>query len=160
MWGDTELFGEHTLPYVIESGRGRMDTLILVGGECDAVAAQEMLTESQKGTQYEGRYWHVWCPTDGESSVEQIRHRKKSVGAFKNILLAFDDDDTGRKLTREVARIFPNKVKKIQMPTGAKDPNDALKRGLASASLMLSGIPRRYSRVSPSRVSPVRKVKS
>lgn len=132
-WGDFELFGEHTMADVIESGRGRMDTLVLTGGECDAVAAQEMLTESQSGTPYAGRLWHVWSPTDGESSVEQIRRRKQAIGAFKNILLAFDDDDTGRKLTREVARIFPNKVRKVNMPSGAKDPNDCLKRGLASA---------------------------
>lgn len=131
-WGDFELFGEHTLPEVLESGR-RMDTLLLVGGECDAAAAQEMLCESQKGTSYENRLFHVWSPVDGESAVEQIRGRKSAINAFKKIILGFDDDEAGRKLTRDVARIFPNKTKKLVMPSGANDPNDALKRGLAKA---------------------------
>lgn len=131
-WGDFQLFGEHTLQAVLDSGR-RMDTLLLVGGECDAMAAQEMLVESQKSTNYEGRLFHVWSPVDGESAVEQIRKRKSAINAFKTVLLGFDDDDTGRALTREVARIFPNKTKKLVMPGGAKDPNDCLKRGLDSA---------------------------
>lgn len=131
-WGDFELFGEHTLPEVLESGR-RMDTLVLVGGECDAAAAQEMLTESQKGTKYEGRLFHVWAPTDGENAIEQIRRRKEAINAFKHIIVAFDHDDTGQKMNREVARIFPTKVKKLVIPSGAKDPNDCLKRGLEQA---------------------------
>lgn len=131
-WGSFELFGEHTLPEVLASGR-RMDTLVLVGGECDAAAAQEMLVESQKGTKYEGRLFHVWSPTDGECAVEQIRRRKEAINAFKNIIVAFDSDETGQKMNREVARIFPTKVKKLVMPSGASDPNDCLKRGLEQA---------------------------
>lgn len=110
-----------------------MDTLVLVGGECDAAAAQEMLTESQKGTRYEGRLFHVWSPTDGESAVEQIRSRKEAINAFKNIIVAFDHDKAGQHMNQEVARIFPNKVKKLVMPSGANDPNDCLKRGLEQA---------------------------
>lgn len=132
LFGDFELFGEHTLAEVLESGR-RQDTLLLVGGECDAMAAQEMLTESQKGTRYEGTLFHVWAPTDGESSIEQIRKRKQAINAFKNIIVAFDADDTGQKLNREVAMIFKGKVKKLVMPSGTSDPNDCMKRGLSQA---------------------------
>ena len=131
-WGDFELFGEHTLPEVLASGR-RMDTLVLTGGECDAAAAQEMLCESQKGTKYEGTLFHVWAPTDGENAVEQIRRRKSAINAFKKIIVAFDDDDTGQKMNREVARIFPTKTVKLVFPSGTKDPNDCLKRGLEQA---------------------------
>lgn len=131
-WGDFELFGEHTLPEVLASGR-RMDTLLLVGGECDAAAAQEMLCESQKGTSYEGRLFHVWAPTDGENAVEQIRRRKSAINAFKKIIVGFDDDETGNKMNREVARIFPSKVVKLVYPTSMSDPNDCLKRGMEQA---------------------------
>lgn len=132
MWGDTEMFGEQTLPEVLASGR-RMQTLVLVGGECDAMAAQEMLTESQKGTRYEGQLFHVWAPTDGESSLKQIIRRKAVINQFEKILVGFDDDEVGQKMNREVAKIFPGKVQKLAMPPGSDDPNDALKRQLHTA---------------------------
>lgn len=131
-WGRFDMFGEHTLAEVLASGR-RMDTLLLVGGECDSAAAQEMLTESQKGTQYANRLWHVWAPTDGESAIEQIRSRKAAINAFKNIIVCFDNDDVGQKMNNAVALIFPDKTKKLVLPSGADDPNDCLKRGLDQA---------------------------
>lgn len=132
MWGDTELFGEHTLPEVLASGR-RMHTLLLVGGEADAMAAQEMLTESQKGTRYEGQLFHVWGVSDGESAIKQILRRRDVINQFNKVLVGFDDDEVGQKLNREVAKIFNGKVQKLPMPPGSSDPNDALKRQLHSA---------------------------
>lgn len=131
-WADHELFGEHTLPTVLESGR-RMDTLLLVGGELDALAAQQMLTDSQKGTKYEGKWFHVWSPTKGESSEVQFRNRRDSIGQFKQIIVCFDDDDTGKQLTRQVARMFPGKVKKLVLPKGIKDPNECLMHKMSQA---------------------------
>lgn len=132
-WTDEglDLFGEHTLKDVLESGR-RMDTVLLVGGELDALAAQMMLHDSQKGTKYEGTLFHVWSVADGED-VSGIRARKDSLNQFKTILLCFDQDDVGNKLTREVAKIFPTKCKKLVLPTGCKDPNHALMHGLDKA---------------------------
>lgn len=131
-WADHDLFGEHTVTAVLDSGR-RMDTLLLVGGELDALAAQQMLVESQKGTKYEGRLFHVWSPDKGESSEAQFHDRRESIGQFKNIILCFDDDDTGRSLTRAVARMFPGKTKKLVLPKGINDPNAALMHGYAQA---------------------------
>ncbi len=132
LWGDHDLFGEHTVPAVLESGR-RMDTLLLVGGELDALAAQQMLSESQKGTKYEGTFFHVWSPTNGEASEQQFHARRESIGQFKKIILCFDDDDVGHALTRAVARMFPGKTKKLVLPKGIKDPNEALMHGYAQA---------------------------
>lgn len=132
-WTDEglDLFGEHTLKAVLDSGR-RMDTVLLVGGELDAMAAQMMLHDSQKGTKYEGTLFHVWSVPDGEA-VSGIRARKDALNQFKNILLCFDQDEIGNKLTREVAKIFPSKCKKLVLPTGCKDPNHALMHGLDTA---------------------------
>ena len=60
-----------------------MDTVLLVGGELDALAAQMMLHDSQKGTKYEGTLFHVWSVADGED-VSGIRARKDSLNQFKN----------------------------------------------------------------------------
>jgi len=131
-WGSFELFGEHTLQAVLDSGR-RMDTLLLVGGECDPPAAQEMLVESQKGTRYEGTLFHVWSPVDGENAIEQIRQRRTAINAFSKILVCFDADEVGQKLNQEVAKMLPAKTRKLVLPTGCNDPNDCLRYGLGKA---------------------------
>lgn len=126
-----DMFGEHTLKEVLDSGR-RTDKLLLVGGELDAAAAQQMLVDSQKGTKYEGTLFHVWSVPDGEG-IECIRERKQAISQFKEILLCFDQDDTGKKLTEEVSKIFSGKCKKVILPTGLKDPNDCLLKGYAKS---------------------------
>lgn len=128
MWGDCRLFGQATFDRVISSG-ARADTLLLVGGECDAMAAQHMLTESKKGSKYEGQLSHVWSPTKGENALSEIAANKESIGRFKKIIVAFDDDETGNKMNKEVAQLFRGKTFRLQHPQGCKDPNDALKQG-------------------------------
>jgi twinkle protein len=124
-WGAGELFGQNTLQDVLNSGR-RKDTLILVGGECDAMAAQQILLESQKGTQWEGKFFHVWSPMKGEHCIQEILDNKEEIAKFKKILVAFDADETGEKLNKDVARLFRGKAMKLQYPSGCKDANSCL----------------------------------
>jgi len=130
LWGDNLMFGQKQTADVIASG-SRMDTLLLVGGECDCMAAQTMLHESQKGTRWENCYHHVWSPTKGESGLTEIILNKEDINKFKKILVCFDNDSTGNKLNKEVGKLFRGKVYKLSLPSGCKDPNDCLKQDRA-----------------------------
>ena len=127
-WGKTELFGQQTLKQVLDSGR-RMDTLVLVGGECDAMALQQVLVESQKGTKWEGVFFHIWSPLKGEACVKEILDNKDTIGKFKKIIVGFDADETGEALNKDVARLFRGRVKKLEYPAGFKDANACLMHG-------------------------------
>jgi len=127
-WGDNLMFGQKQTAAAMESG-ARMDTLLLVGGECDVLAAQTMMLEAKVGSKWEGVYEHVWSPTKGEMAIEEIILNKDEINKFKKVLVCFDDDEVGKKLNRDVGRIFRTKVKQLKLPAGCKDPNDALKQG-------------------------------
>ena len=127
MWGENLMFGQKQTEDVISSG-ARMDTLLLVGGECDVMAAQTMLRESRKGTKWAGSYFHVWSPTKGECALSEIVLNKEEIKKFKKIIVCFDDDDTGHKLNMNVGKLFRGKTYKLAMPKGCNDPNDCLKQ--------------------------------
>lgn len=128
LWGDVMLFGQHILTDACNTG-SRMDTLLLVGGECDAMAAFQMLLESKAGTKYAGQFPHVWSPTKGEKALSEILANKEAIDRFKRIIVCFDNDDVGNELNKQVSRIFRGKTMKLVIPAGCKDPNDCLKKG-------------------------------
>lgn len=127
-WGKGELFGQHTLQSVLDAGR-RFDTLLLVGGECDAMAAQQMLLASQEGTSWAGKYFHVWSPMKGEACLQEILDNKEIINKFKRVIVGFDGDEAGEKLNKDVARLFRSKAMKLQYPAGYKDANACLMHG-------------------------------
>lgn len=131
MWGENLMFGQAQTDTVMNSG-ARMDTLLLVGGECDVMASQQMLLDSKVGTQWAGVLSHVWSPTKGENALSEILLNKDQINRFKKIVVGFDDDEVGRKLNREVCKLFRGKVSKLQYPAGCKDANDCLKQGRAA----------------------------
>lgn len=126
--GDLQMFGQHTLQKVLDSGE-RMHKITLTGGELDALAVQQMIVDSRKGTQYQGKLAHAWSVNKGETAIDEIIANKDMLNRFKVIVCAFDDDDVGRALTKKVARLFPSKVRKLKMPAGSKDPNHCLMHG-------------------------------
>jgi len=130
MWGRNLLHGQELTSEVIASG-ARMDQLLLVGGQDDMLAAQQMILDSREGTKWAGIKAHVWSPTKGESAIEEIVLNKDEINKFKRILVCFDDDEVGNKLNLEVSRLFRGKVVRVQMPSGCKDPNDCLSKGRA-----------------------------
>jgi twinkle protein len=127
-WGKNLMFGQKLSSDVLRRG-GRLDTLLLVGGECDTMAAQQMLWKSRTGTKWADIPFHVWSPTKGECALQEIIDNKAEIVKFKKVLLCFDADDTGKKLTQSVAKLFRGKVHKLQLPGTCKDPNDCLKQG-------------------------------
>lgn len=129
MWGKRDMFGMQTMQAVLDSGT-RKHKLLVVGGECDAMSAQQMLCDSQKGTSYEGKLFHIWSVPTGETAVQDLIDNREYLDQFKEIVWGFDDDDTGKALTRDAYRMFPTKSRVLLYPPGAKDANDCLKKGL------------------------------
>lgn len=137
---DIALFGMHTTKQVMESGvfrKGKMGKLLVVGGECDAMAAQQMLVKSiNKLDKLQGlksldglKLVHVWSPTRGETCLEEIVANRKYLDQFEEIVWAFDNDDVGNKLNLAASRLFRQKSKFFIYPSGCKDANQCLKEG-------------------------------
>lgn len=136
----TAMFGRHTTKMVMDSGnlkKGKMGKLLVVGGECDVMAAQQMLVKvNNRLESFQGlktldglKLFHVWGPTKGETALEEIVSNRQYIEQFEEVVFAFDDDDVGNKLNLECARLFRGRSKFFNYPGGCKDANDALKRG-------------------------------
>lgn len=137
---DLAMFGMHTTQQVMASGtlrKGKMGKLLVVGGECDAMAAQQMLLKSfNKLEKLQGlksldglRLAHVWSPNNGEASLEEIIANREFIDQFEEVVWAFDNDDVGNKLNLACARLFRQKSKFFVYPSGCKDANACLKAG-------------------------------
>lgn len=130
LFGMQDLFGMNTLSHVLDKGR-RKDCLLIVGGELDALAAQQMLLDSAKGTKWEGQPYHVWSVNKGESCLEEIVQNREHIAQFKKIIWGFDGDEVGQKQNQQAARLFPGKSYILEYPSGCKDANKALMVGKA-----------------------------
>ena len=133
-WGRKDLFGMHTMQEVMNSGRKggrRLDTLVVTGGHCDAMAAQQMLLESQINTDWEGTLFHCWSVNKGENCIQELIDNKHHLSKFRRIIWAFDGDSAGQDITKAAAKMFPSKSYMVKYPSGCKDPNDCLKFGMA-----------------------------
>lgn len=137
---DLAMFGMQTTQKVMDSGvfrKGKMGKLLVVGGECDAMAAQQMLVKSlnkldklQGMTSLDGlKLVHVWSPNKGEMCLEEIVANRKYLDQFEEIVWAFDNDDVGNKLNLAASRLFRQKSKFLTYPSGCKDANQCLKEG-------------------------------
>ena len=108
----TGLFGES-----IFKASGKFITL--VEGECDAMAAYELL----------GSKWPVVSLKSGAAGA--VRDIKKSIEfleKFDNIIIYFDNDKAGRDAAKKVARLLtPGKAKILSLPDDFKDANEMLK---------------------------------
>ncbi len=130
LFGMQDLFGMNILSHVLDKGR-RKDCLLIVGGELDALAAQQMLLDSAKGTKWEGQPYHVWSVNKGESCLEEIVQNREHIAQFKKIIWGFDGDEVGQKQNQQAARLFPGKSYILEYPSGCKDANKALMAGKA-----------------------------
>lgn len=137
---DTALFGRHTTKRVMDSGtlkKGKMGKLLVVGGECDTMAAQQMLIkvnnriESLQGLKnLDGlKLFHVWSPTKGETALEEVINNREYIEQFEEVVWAFDDDDVGNKLNLDCSRLFRQRSKFFNYPAGCKDANECLNKG-------------------------------
>lgn len=97
------------------------DTVLIVAGEHDLLAAFQMLTDNQKQKQYNPVA--VVSPTIGETGAyKQIKEQYEFFQRFKKIIVCMDSDKTGQKATEDIVSILP-KGKVHLMKMRRKDPN-------------------------------------
>jgi twinkle protein len=125
LWGKTKLFGQDTVSAVCASG-ARKDILLIVGGQCDAMAAQQMLIESRKNTKWEGHLFHVWSPHKGEAGIEELANNLKQIQKFKKVIFAFDADEVGQEFNRKAVNLVRDRAYILTYPDGCKDANQCL----------------------------------
>ena len=114
----TGLFGQQLF-----TGGGKFITL--TEGECDALAAYELL----------GSKWPVVSVKNGAGgAVKDIKENLEFLETFDTIIINFDSDKAGIDASKKAARLFkPGKAKILSMPDQFKDPNDILKTGSRQA---------------------------
>ena len=112
------LFGEQ----LCQSG-GKFITL--VEGECDAMAAYELL----------GSKWPVVSIKNGAGgAVKDVKQSLEFLEKFDTVVINFDNDKPGRDAAIKVARILsPGKAKIMNLPEDFKDANDMLRKGSSHA---------------------------
>ena len=112
------LFGEQ----LCQSG-GKFITL--VEGECDAMAAYELL----------GSKWPVVSIKNGASGAgKDVKQALEFLEKFDTVVINFDNDKPGKSAARKVARLLtPGKAKILNLPEEFKDANDMLRKGNAHA---------------------------
>lgn len=98
--------------------------VVICEGECDALAAYQMLQDYNKsrGSDFEVA---VVSPTTGAQSKKQIAAQYKFLDTFDQIVLSYDNDKAGKEAAEDIVKYLPKgKVKIMQMRY--KDANDYL----------------------------------
>lgn len=105
-------------------------TVLIVGGEADVLASYQMLQDY-----YKSKNWDfespVVSPTVGETgSAKQLAAQYSFFDSHERILLAFDNDEAGKKAMEKAVEVLP-KGKVFIVNWSMKDPNDMLLAGKA-----------------------------
>lgn len=127
-FGDTMMFGQMASIEDFKSG-GRKNKLLIVGGECDAMAAWQMLNDADTQNKYK---YHVWSPVHGEKALEDILIQREAIDQFSEIILGMDGDAVGQQANLQISRLFRGKCKFLVYPSGTKDANQCLLEGRAA----------------------------
>lgn len=101
--------------------------VVITEGECDMLAAYEMLKDYNKsrGSEFEIA---VVSPTTGAQSKKQIAAQYKFLDMFDNIVLSFDNDKAGQEAIDKLLPVLPKGKVKI-MKMRLKDANEYLMAG-------------------------------
>jgi len=99
--------------------------ITLVEGECDAMAAYELL----------GSKWPVVSIKSGaKGGVSDVKHSLEYLESFESVIINFDNDKHGKEAAQEVAKLLtPKKAKIMTLPVDYKDANDMLRQGRHAA---------------------------
>ena len=110
----TGLFGQSIFK---DSGK----YITLVEGECDAMAAYELL----------GSKWPVVSIKSGAAgAARDVKHSIEFLEGYNTVVINFDNDKAGREAAKKVAMLLtPGKARLLVMPDDFKDPNEMLKAG-------------------------------
>lgn len=106
--------------------------IFITEGECDTVALFQIMKEHNKGTQYAELNPAVVSLSNGSGGAEkQLAKMLPEIRKyFKEIVLVFDMDDTGKKAVEKVLRICPDALV-ANLPS--KDVNQCLLDGKSKA---------------------------
>lgn len=115
--GSKGLFGQNIFD------PGSKESLTIVEGEFDALAAYEMLHGKSA----------VVSVQSASTAYRDCETNYDYINSFNKIILCFDNDEPGQKASKEVSSLFDfNKVYKVDMKT-FKDANDYLEKGEVDA---------------------------
>lgn len=96
-------------------------TVLITGGEHDAMAAYQMLSDAQKNKAFDPVA--VVSGTCGEGSVhKQIQGQYEFFNQFKKIVICMDNDEAGEKAVEKIVKVLP-RGKVFVMKMRKKDPN-------------------------------------
>ena len=113
------LFGQHRY------GNGGQNKVIVVEGECDAIAAAAMMDQGVPVVSLKG---------GAAGAGRDFKESYEFLDSFKEIVLCFDADDAGKEAVEKAAEVFAGKLRVVKLnPKQGKDANDYLKAGLQSA---------------------------
>lgn len=111
---DCELFGQFKF-------KTNNNTILIVGGEHDCLAAFQMLADAQKNKQYDPVA--VVSPTIGETAAhKQIQAQYTFFNQFKKCVVAMDSDRAGQEALEKIVKVLP-RGKVYVMNMRRKDPN-------------------------------------
>jgi len=103
-------------------------SLYITEGEEDAVALFQAFKERAKGTKYADANPAVVSLTKGAANaVNDIRRHLADINTWSRVVLVFDDDEQGRRATKEVMQIV-RKAEAATLPD-CKDANEAVMKG-------------------------------
>jgi twinkle protein len=112
-------------------GKG-VKKLIIVEGEDDAIACEQILEEFVK-PEWRDQSPAVVSITRGAGNVQEelSRWKKEIDGRFKEVIICFDTDGAGEEATQKACLIFPNAVA-VKLPS--KDLNQCILDGVKKAA--------------------------
>ena len=125
-----ELFGMNLYP----AGCSKMVTI--TEGELDALSVCQMIQN-----QYLNPVVSLPSATPSKKLWENC---KEWIGSFEKIILSVDNDDAGNAVADRMARLFPNKVYRMQHGE-YKDANDFLQAGKTSEFKRMWWIPTKHT---------------
>jgi twinkle protein len=114
--GHLELWGQH----LWQAGGRR---LVITEGEIDCMAISQALSNK----------WPVVSIPSGVSSAPKyIKQNLVFVSSFREIVLAFDDDEPGKECVDQVASLLPPGKVRVMQYEGHKDANEMAQNALAA----------------------------
>ena len=105
-------------------------TVIITGGELDAMSAYQMLCDYQKA-KGNGEFEPVpvvSCTVGEGGTAKQIQAHYEWFSRFDKIILCLDNDDAGKRAAEECMMVLP-KGKAYRLDMTLKDPNKYLEEG-------------------------------
>lgn len=115
--GKLELWGQH----IAQRNGGKK--LFITEGRMDCMSLYQSLFDN-KPSGFKGKPSVVSVTRGATSAVKDIMNNRDFISNYDEVVLVFDNDDAGRKATKEVLKVFP-KFKVATLPM--KDANDMLK---------------------------------